>query len=138
MTYPGFEWQRPHQKLKLCRACGRSFYTILGARHHRHRFAGLARRLYCGAECARLGALASKHNSRARRVGVGGRISAEDWTKVCQAHEWRCAGCGRGGLALTIDHIAPLSRGGLNVLANIQPLCLPCNQKKHASIEEPQ
>lgn len=32
------------------------------------------------------------------------------------------------------DHIVPLSRGGLNILANLQPLCNRCNLWKSAAI----
>ena len=32
--------------------------------------------------------------------------------------------------AATIDHIVPLSRGGADVIVNMQLACLECNQKK--------
>ena len=31
-----------------------------------------------------------------------------------------------------IDHITALSRGGTNLRSNLQLLCQPCNQSKHA------
>ena len=40
----------------------------------------------------------------------------------------RCAFC--GCVAQEIDHTIPLSRGGLDVLANMQPLCKRCHRSK--------
>lgn len=31
---------------------------------------------------------------------------------------------------MTIDHIKPKSKGGLDELSNLQPMCYPCNQAK--------
>jgi 5-methylcytosine-specific restriction endonuclease McrA len=44
----------------------------------------------------------------------------------------KCAGCGRplAAGAATMDHIMPLSRGGLTEVGNLQPLCVGCNGKK--------
>jgi hypothetical protein len=51
-----------------------------------------------------------------------------------ETHGHRCASCGKPETEgfLTIDHIVPLARGGTHEAANIQPLCLPCNMRKHA------
>lgn len=38
---------------------------------------------------------------------------------------WVC-----GGPKQEIDHVKPLSRGGLHALANLRPICLPCNRQK--------
>lgn len=48
-----------------------------------------------------------------------------------------CPRCGRREpeIKLTRDHIRPLSRGGLNVPENIQPLCGECNQAKAQAVE---
>lgn len=53
--------------------------------------------------------------------------------------EDKCASCGRREgdplpngkkVHLTKDHIIPVSKGGKNVLSNIQLLCYQCNQEK--------
>jgi 5-methylcytosine-specific restriction endonuclease McrA len=31
---------------------------------------------------------------------------------------------------LTQDHVRPLTRGGLHLMSNLLPACLPCNQSK--------
>lgn len=45
-----------------------------------------------------------------------------------------CAGCGREFATrspeLQIDHIVPMSKGGLTVPANLQLLCRTCNMRK--------
>ena len=41
-----------------------------------------------------------------------------------------CAYC--GGVASSIDHIMPLSRGGLHTVANLAPACRSCNSRKEA------
>lgn len=41
---------------------------------------------------------------------------------------WIC-----GGVAGTVDHVKPLSKGGPHMLANLRPACLSCNSRKHAT-----
>lgn len=45
------------------------------------------------------------------------------WGDAC----WMCEGAFE-----SIDHVKPLSKGGLNVLANLRPACLTCNKSKGA------
>jgi len=40
-----------------------------------------------------------------------------------------CARCGTTD-GLTVDHIHPVSKGGTDDRANLQPMCLPCNMSK--------
>lgn len=42
----------------------------------------------------------------------------------------KCAYCGAEGVALTIDHIHPRSRGGSDRVSNLTLACVPCNQRK--------
>lgn len=45
----------------------------------------------------------------------------------------KCVECGTTQ-QLTVDHIIPRSRGGLDILANLQTLCERCNQRKGSRI----
>jgi 5-methylcytosine-specific restriction endonuclease McrA len=42
----------------------------------------------------------------------------------------RCQYCGRADLALTIDHIQPISRGGEETWENLVCACVRCNNSK--------
>lgn len=42
----------------------------------------------------------------------------------------RCQFCGRGDLALTVDHIVPLSKNGEDSWENLVCACVKCNNKK--------
>ncbi|QFZ23338.1 HNH endonuclease [Saccharothrix syringae] len=48
-----------------------------------------------------------------------------------ERHEWHCVYCGTAD-ALSIDHVHPMNRGGVNALANIVPACVACNQSKRS------
>ncbi|MBL8077712.1 MAG: HNH endonuclease [Anaerolineales bacterium] len=46
---------------------------------------------------------------------------------------YRCVICGRkaeDGIILEIDHIKPVSKGGLSDISNLQTLCMDCNRGK--------
>lgn len=67
---------------------------------------------------------------RARLAGAPGGHSVAHFRVVAKRYSDRCVRC--GGQPVTEDHIVPLSRGGSDSIANIQPLCLPCNTSKGA------
>lgn len=68
-------------------------------------------------------------NRRARKNMAAGAFSAKEWSDIVEAYGNLCAKCGSGS-KVTADHIVPLSRGGSNLIGNIQPLCRACNASK--------
>lgn len=72
---------------------------------------------------------AENNRRRARKLGVEGSHTVEEWLAVCSASRWHCARC-KELKPLTRDHIVPLSQGGSDYIFNIQPLCRSCNSSK--------
>lgn len=71
---------------------------------------------------------------RAQKRGSGCTHTAADLSEILKAQGNRCAYC-RASLSKAkkhVDHIVPLALGGSNARANLQYLCQPCNQSKHA------
>lgn len=72
-------------------------------------------------------------NRRARKRANGGSLSIGIAGKLFKLQRGKCACCGAPlGDNYHIDHIEPLSRGGLNADSNIQLLTALCNMQKHA------
>lgn len=62
---------------------------------------------------------------------------------ILQRDGFRCQLCGRSakdhpGLELEVDHIVPVSKGGLTIESNLQTLCRDCNRGKAAKTMQPQ
>lgn len=74
------------------------------------------------------------HLRRARETEAGGSYSIGEWDTLLAQYNWTCPCCKRSDVALTVDHIVPISRGGSNNIENIQPLCKSCNSRKHTNI----
>jgi 5-methylcytosine-specific restriction endonuclease McrA len=69
----------------------------------------------------------------ARKKGSSGSYTVEDIRFLFEAQKGRCINCLASlNEAYHVDHVQPLSRGGLNVRSNLQLLCPPCNLSKHA------
>ena len=61
------------------------------------------------------------------------KLTVEDWIEIQKLYGNKCR-CGFTG-KLTIDHIIPLSKGGIHAKENIQPLCHSCNSRKKDKID---
>lgn len=74
-----------------------------------------------------------KQRRRARLRSAPGSFTGEEWFALCKLYDFTCLSCMKriGYVALTADHVVPLSVGGDNWLRNIQPLCQSCNSSKH-------
>ena len=61
--------------------------------------------------------------------------------RIKERDNFACAKCGisvavEPHLLLEVDHIIPVSRGGLSVEENLQTLCWKCNRSKGAKLTE--
>lgn len=70
-----------------------------------------------------------ENERRARKLGVGGQVSREEWATIKRAQRYRCHYC-RKRKRLTQDHVVPLSKGGRHVASNIVGACRSCNSRK--------
>lgn len=71
----------------------------------------------------------ARTKSRAKRYGAEGSFTEEEWLALCESYGWVCLCCLKA-TELHRDHVIPLSKGGSNMIDNIQPLCGPCNSRK--------
>jgi len=81
----------------------------------------------------------SKNRERQAKFREKGGGSAEKWTairvRILERDDYVCAYCGRKARA--VDHVIPLSRGGLTDARNLVACCKRCNsQKKDRCPEE--
>lgn len=65
----------------------------------------------------------SEVNHGVSRKGLAGKLVL--WGRRC----WLCR-VELDDTGLTWDHVKPLSKGGVDILANLRPCCGPCNSKK--------
>lgn len=114
-----------------CTECGCSFRAAYGEK----------RRIFCSKLCQlRTTRRIARRKQRARLRGV--RAERVNPTKVFERDAWRCQLCGvatprklRGTFgpnAPEMDHIIPLSAGGIHAYSNVQCACRRCNGLKGA------
>lgn len=65
-----------------------------------------------------------------RYVNVPRRKAKWSRRGVLKRDRYTCGYCGATGVTMTIDHIKPLSRGGVSGWGNTVCACLKCNQRK--------
>lgn len=66
----------------------------------------------------------------ARSRNAPGSFTQAEWEELVARYDHHCLRCGLQFTKLTVDHVVPLTKKGTNFIANIQPLCKPCNGKK--------
>ena len=73
--------------------------------------------------------------NRMKRGAIGNHTFGE-WELLKKQYGYCCPSCGKcePKIKLTEDHIIPLSKGGLDNIENIQPLCRSCNCKKFTKV----
>lgn len=69
-------------------------------------------------------------NRRHKRKMLGPGISVAEYRELMALFGGLCAYC-RVEKATTMDHVIPLSRGGLHEARNLLPACKGCNFEKH-------
>ena len=72
---------------------------------------------------------ASARRRRERVAAAHGSHTEAEWHALCMAFGNVCLACG-GARPLVTDHVIPLSKGGDDTIANCQPLCATCNNRK--------
>lgn len=69
------------------------------------------------------------HQRRAQVTANGAMYTQAEWDRLCAFYNHRCLCCGKRR-PLTVDHVVPVTKGGSNLIQNLQPLCRPCNSRK--------
>jgi 5-methylcytosine-specific restriction endonuclease McrA len=87
------------------------------------------------------GRILRRHRDRIRayhKQGAADTHTLKEWIHLKQIHAYLCAICGdrEPNIVLTRDHIIPFSKGGTNLISNIQPLCGPCNSGQKDRLSE--
>jgi 5-methylcytosine-specific restriction endonuclease McrA len=69
-------------------------------------------------------------DTRARRYGATGRVTAREWCERVDEFGHACAYCLRSDVKLTRDHVLGLASGGAHSIDNLVPACFSCNSRK--------
>jgi 5-methylcytosine-specific restriction endonuclease McrA len=77
-------------------------------------------------------------NKKAKDLGAEGKLKTADVIEAVNLHGWHCHYCKKilDIKSITLDHLTPFSRGGLNVIENIAPACGTCNRSKGTKTAE--
>lgn len=76
-------------------------------------------------------------NRRAKKEGLSDVITEKEWEEKARSKTLICHMCDkqttleRGkDTTCSLDHVLPLSRGGRNLIENIEPACVSCNRSR--------
>ena len=77
-----------------------------------------------------------RHHERVKRHRVRKRfaeindLTSKQWQSIKAHYRYRCVYCNKKTIALTQDHITPISKGGNHTVQNVVPACKSCNSAK--------
>jgi hypothetical protein len=142
--------RKPYE-LKTCRYCGVEFRTNrishffcskrCGNNYHANtpRGRAKAKELFHKYSHSKSGSeliAAKNRRRRALRNGAKGSHTRKRFIELVEMLGYMCPCCFRTFdlKELEEDHIVPLIKGGSDYIENIQPLCEPCNRKKHVKV----
>lgn len=108
-----------------CKECSSAYTTSEQGRAKRR----IAHERYKQSEAGKAAIARAAELRKQRMQAAKGRVTSKQWNELVRRCARRCARCGASGKLLR-DHIAPVSKGGDNTLANLQPLCPECNNSK--------
>lgn len=105
-------------------------------------------KIFCSRKCSAVARIVSPERRRQNQrnswrrydvrlratVALFGHHTEEEWLSLLAKCGGRCLRCGTSD-DIQRDHILPLSRGGNDLIENIQPLCGTCNKSKNARYE---
>jgi 5-methylcytosine-specific restriction endonuclease McrA len=76
------------------------------------------------------------HRRNKRKMGIASKITIPQWNEILEFYNHTCQLCHKpaGDEQLTIDHIIPISKGGLHTWQNLWPAHHSCNSGKHAKL----
>jgi len=73
-----------------------------------------------------------RSHTRNRRAKTEGTHTAEDIADIFRMQNGKCAYCRKKLEKYHVDHIVPMSKGGLNWRSNLQLTCPSCNLRKNS------
>lgn len=85
-------------------------------------------------EITKATALHWAHKRRAWKLNVMATLTKKEWEEILAKYGNKCIRCNTTE-NISMDHIVPLSRGGIHTKENVQPLCRSCNSKKKNRLE---
>ena len=105
---------------KKCIVCENLFLPLLSHKTQQR---------YCSKKCSdSVVRRISRQNNRAKKLyNSKDSLSVQDWLDVLERDNKQCQVC-LSTLNIELDHIVPLSRGGVNKKENIRVSCRKCNR----------